>query len=142
MPAMFRCGKTSQTAIACASLLAECYDAGKTRLSSPEIAKRRELPAPLVAKVLTVLSTAGIVDGTRGPGGGYWLSRNPETISLAQIVAAFEKEQDRMLCPFGPNWCGHNDPCPMHDSIVEMDRQWTDYLRSTNLAVFAKPQQA
>lgn len=120
------------------SLLAERYDAGKTRLSSEDVAAVRKLPQPLVAKVLSTLSTAGLVNGTRGPGGGYWLARPPREISLADISARFEKESEGMMCPFGPEWCGNGDPCPMHDDILEMGRQWDDYMRNTTLAVFAR----
>ena len=64
---MIRFGKTAQTAVSAMSLLAEVYDGGKTKLSSHDIAARRELPQPVVAKVLTIVSSLGLVDGTRGP---------------------------------------------------------------------------
>lgn len=120
------------------SLLAEVYDGGKTKLSSLEIAERRGLPQPVVAKVLTIVSSLGLVDGTRGPGGGYWLKRPPEKISLLDIVEEFERQDSQIMCPFGPNWCGHGDPCPMHDSLLRMDQQWMAYLRETSLSVFQK----
>ncbi|MCS6243099.1 MAG: Rrf2 family transcriptional regulator [Opitutus sp.] len=133
---MIRFGKTAQTAIAAMSLLAEVYDGGKTKLSSQEIAERRGLPQPVVAKVLTILSSLGLVDGTRGPGGGYWLKRTPDKISLLDIVEEFERSDAQIMCPFGPNWCGHGAPCPMHDSLLRMDQQWMTYMRETTLSVF------
>ena len=135
---MIRCGKTAQTAISIMSLLAEHYDDGASRLSSADISAAREQPTTLVAKLLTQLSTAGLVLGTRGPGGGYWLSRTPETIYLHEIVQVFEREQDKLLCPFGPKWCGNNEPCPMHDSLAEMDRSWSSYLKQTHLGIFVR----
>jgi len=135
---MIRFGKTAQTAIAAMSLLAEVYDGGTTKLSSQEIAERRGLPQPVVAKVLTIVSSLGLVDGTRGPGGGYWLKRPPEKISLLDIVEEFERSDAQIMCPFGPNWCGHGEPCPMHDSLLRMDQQWMAYLRETLLSVFQK----
>jgi Rrf2 family transcriptional regulator, iron-sulfur cluster assembly transcription factor len=135
---MIRCGKTAQTAIAAASLLAERYDGGETVLSSLEISKQRNISLPLVAKLLSTLSTAGIIDGTRGPGGGYWLARPPAEISLQDIVTAFEKEHDMIMCPFGPDWCGNNEPCPMHDDLVAMDQQWSAYLQDTHLGIFQR----
>lgn len=135
---MIRFGKTAQTAVSAMSLLAEVYDGGKTKLSSAEIAERRGLPQPVVAKVLTIVSSLGLVDGTRGPGGGYWLKKTPEKISLLDIVEEFERQDDRIMCPFGPNWCGKGEPCPMHDSLARMDAEWTAYLRDTRLSVFWK----
>jgi len=133
---MIRFGKTAQTAISALSLLAEVYDGGKTKLSSPEIAQRRGLPRPIVAKVLTVVSSLGLVDGTRGPGGGYWLKKPPGEITLLDIVQEFERSDARFLCPFGPTWCGNREPCPLHEPMTKLDNNWSDYLRTTTLAVF------
>lgn len=129
-------GKTAQTAISALSLLAEIYNGGVTKLSSADIAQRRGLPQPVVAKVLTIVSSLGLVDGTRGPGGGYWLKRPPEKISLLEIVQEFERQDAGIMCPFGPTWCGHGNPCPMHHQLVRMDEQWMTYLRTTSLAIF------
>ncbi len=131
-------GKTAQTAISVISLLAEDFPKGKVVRSSLDIADVRGLPQPLVAKVLTVLSTAGLVDGTRGPGGGYWLAKTPREISLQHVVELFEKTDKSVMCPFGPNWCGHGDPCPMHDAIVGMTQEWGDYLTQTTLEIFVR----
>ncbi len=133
---MIRFGKTAQTAISAMSLLAEIYDGGETKLSSADIAERRGLPQPVVAKVLTIVSSLGLVDGTRGPGGGYWLKRPPGKISLLDIVEEFERQDAGIMCPFGPTWCGHGKPCPMHHSLVQMDEHWMNYLRTTTLAIF------
>jgi Rrf2 family protein len=135
---MMRFGKTAQTAISALSLLAEVYDGGKTKLSSADIAERRKLPQPIVAKVLTIVSSIGLVDGTRGPGGGYWLKRPPSKITLLEIVEEFERHDGNIMCPFGPNWCGSGAPCPMHDSLLQMTGQWTRYLQTTTLGVFVR----
>jgi Rrf2 family protein len=131
-------GKTAQTAISAMSLLAEVYDGGKTKLCSAEIAERRGLPQPVVAKVLTIVSSLGLVDGTRGPGGGYWLKKTPDKISLLDIVREFEREDSGVMCPFGPNWCGKGEPCPMHNDLLRLGEEWTSYLRETTLAVFQR----
>lgn len=118
------------------SALAEHYDGGKTVLSSLDIAKDRNLPQPLVAKLLTILSTGGLIDGTRGPGGGYWLAKAPSRISLTNISELFEKENEGIMCPFGPGWCGKGEPCPLHEELLAMNTQWENFMRKTTLAVF------
>lgn len=133
---MLKYGKTAQNAISAMSYLAEVYDEGVTKLSSGDIAERRNMPQTLVAKILVVLSQASLVDGTRGPGGGYWLAKSPDQIKLNDIVMQFEKGGDRLQCPFGPGWCGNGDPCPLHDKLVELDTQMSDFLECTTLEVF------
>ena len=138
---MIHFGKTAQTAVSAMSLLAEVYDGGKTKLTSLDIAAKRELPQPVVAKILTIVSSLGLVDGVRGPGGGYWLKLPPDEISLLDIVQEFERQDSGVMCPFGPNWCGKGEPCPMHHGLARMDAEWTAYLRDTRLSAF-KPSAA
>lgn len=133
---MVRFGKVAQTAIAAVSVLAEVYDEGLTKLNSADIAERRDLAQPTVAKVLTMLSAKGLVEGSRGPGGGYWLKRDPRTITLFDIVIEFERHDTSILCPFGPNWCGNGAPCPMHDNLTQLTEHWQDYLQKTKVSIF------
>lgn len=132
---MIRYGKSTQNAIAAISCLAEGHQRG-VRLSSWDIARARELPQTLVAKLLTNLSQAGLITGSPGPHGGYALSRQPEQITLYDVSSVFDRIEDRIICPFGPNWCGHGDPCPLHDQLHQMNLQFEEYLRKTTLAVF------
>ena len=136
---MIRYGKTTQAAIAAMSRLAEMYDAGRTRLSSTDIAKTRQLHRPLVAKLLTVLSRADLVVGSPGPGGGYTLGYPPDQITLLDIVEVFERTDDHLMCPFGPQWCGNGAPCPLHDALVDLDDRAIKFLKETTLDVFTTP---
>lgn len=130
------CQKTTQNAIAAMSRLAELYAEGADRVaSSREIAESRNLPPPLVAKILTGLSRGGLVAGSPGPGGGYRLAKPPHEISLLDVMELFEREAND-FCPFGPDWCGHKEPCPLHNSILAMRQIQKDFLRNTNLGVF------
>ncbi|QQE11269.1 Rrf2 family transcriptional regulator [Planctomycetota bacterium] len=134
---MIRYGKTTQQAIAAVSKLAEVYDGGKTRLSSGQIAEARGLSQAIVAKLLVILSQAGIVDGTPGPRGGYALSREPGDIRFWDIVEQFERQDNDKLCPFGPGWCGSGkEPCPMHDQFVKLQESTELFLRETTFDVF------
>ena len=126
--------KTAQNAIAAVSRLAELFPSGAVA-SSKQIAESRNLPAPLVGKILTELSRGGLISGSPGPGGGYGLARPPAEISLKDVVELFERESEGM-CPYGPGWCGDNEPCPLHNSILAMNQIIEDFLRNTNFAVF------
>jgi Rrf2 family protein len=132
---MIRYGKSTQNAIAAMSRLAEVYQ-DDARLSSHDIAKTRGIPQTLAAKLLTQLSQAGLVSGAPGPRGGYSLSRRPAEITLMDIATVFERTDDRVNCPFGPAWCGNNEPCPIHEQLVELDRQTEQFLSNTTLKRF------
>jgi Rrf2 family transcriptional regulator, iron-sulfur cluster assembly transcription factor len=128
-------GKTAEYAVAAVSLLAQVYHE-KKKLSSQEIAESRELPKPVVAKVLTILSQAGIVTGSPGPGGGYSLAKPPESIKLMDIAECFDRKESTLSCPFGPNHCGRGNPCPLHHQLAAIRDRLTQFLQNNTLAVF------
>ena len=133
---MFPYGKTASNAIAAMSFLAEIHGVEGARASSAAISENRRISKPLVAKVLTILSQAGLVGGSPGPGGGYYLARPPEEIHLIEIVRLFEKTDTESRCPFGPHWCGNEDPCPLHDQLISLSEVGRRFLEETTLAVF------
>lgn len=126
--------KTTQNAIAAVSRLAELYASGELA-SSKQIAESRNLPAPLVGKILTELSRGGLITGSPGPGGGYRLARPPAEISLKDVADLFEREPPE-ICPYGPGWCGKGEPCPLHNSISAMTQVIDDFLKNTNFSAF------
>lgn len=130
-------GKTAQTAIASVSRLAEVYDrVTRVKLNSADIAENRQLSQPIVAKVLTILSQAGIVSGSPGPKGGYRLARDPGEVSLYDVVALFERLEENISCPFGPDYCGTSPQCPLHSDMVKMREQVLAYLKTSTFARF------
>jgi Rrf2 family protein len=111
-------GKQTEAAIAAMSRLAEVYDGGRTRLSASDIADARGLQRPSVAKVLSVLSQAGLVTGSPGPGGGFVLARHPKEIAIFDVFVLFERQDDARTCPFGGGICGSGKNCPLHDDLA------------------------
>lgn len=132
-------GKVAQAAICAASFLAQHYDAkSPKRFSSAEIAEARKLSKALVAKVLTILSQLGVVEGAPGPGGGYTLARAPDRVTLAEIVAPFERLEPSITCPFGEGWCGVGPHCPLHHQLDKLRVDLTKFLKNTTLKGFQK----
>lgn len=132
---MFTYSKLAQGGIAAVSYLAGV--AAENRLAgSAEIAESRQISRQLVAKILTLLSSAGLVEGKSGPAGGYRLARPAAEITLLDVVRVFEDPKERVMCPFGPNWCGVGPNCPLHNSLLEMHQQALDRLAHESFAQF------
>lgn len=134
---MFRYGKLARQAVSAISYLAEKHAPDAPAVSSAEVGRERKIPKALAAKLLSQMAGAGLTQGTTGPGGGYRLARQPSEISLAEIVALFERSMEEFPCPFGEGWCGNGDPCPLHDSFLKLEENGRQFLECTTLAVFA-----
>lgn len=132
---MFTYSKLAQGGIAAISYLAE-RSREQRPVGSAEIAEARHLSRLLTAKILTRLSQAGLVDGKSGPSGGYHLARPASKISLLDVVKVFEDPKERVMCPFGPHWCGVGAKCPLHDTLLEVHQQVLDRLAAETFEKF------
>lgn len=63
---------------------------GGARVSASELAAETGLPHPTVQKLVSKLSTAGLLRSMRGAGGGLQLARPAAAITLADIIEAVE----------------------------------------------------
>jgi Rrf2 family protein len=130
-------GKLARAALCATTFLAERFDVQSSqRYNSADIARSRKLSQAIVAKVLTVLSQGGLVNGAPGPGGGYVLARPPEDITLLDIVAPFERLEPSLHCPYGEGWCGVGPRCPLHDRLEAFRTDVNRFLKTTTLKGF------
>ena len=73
------------------------------RHTAAGIAARTGVPRPSASKLLKLLARAGILTSQRGARGGYALSRAPESISVAELVAAVDGPISLADCLEGPS---------------------------------------
>ena len=67
--------------------------------TAQDLSAKSHVPVPTASKLLKSLARAGLVISHRGRNGGYGLSRDADTISAAEIIAAIEG-------PIGLTECG------------------------------------
>lgn len=128
--------KSTESAIAAMTSLAEIHGDRKL-LTAGQIAERRQLQRPFVAKLLTQLAAAGLVVGSPGRHGGYALARNPSKIRLLDIALCFER-RITVPCPFGERYCDHGPRCPIHAQVIALGKQIDRFLVSNTLASFTR----
>ena len=58
-----------------------------------DISNRQHISPKYVEKLAHTFKKAGFIESKRGCKGGHSLARNPETITLAQIIQVFEKKR-------------------------------------------------
>ncbi len=83
------------------------------RTPSAALAERTQVPPDYLAKVLQQLSGAGLIEGRRGVGGGYRLTRPPEEVKLLDVINAVEPLKRIKSCPLNLESHGPN-LCPLH----------------------------
>lgn len=102
-----------------------------------KIAGDSGLPRAYLGKILKELVKAGLLQSTRGPGGGYRLAREPAEITLLDVKLAIDGERDLERCAVGLDPCSDDTPCPLHAEFKQLREQIRAYLVSTTLSDLA-----
>ena len=77
-----------------------------------KIAERQGISSDYVAQLFRPLQDAGLVEGVKGPGGGYRLTRQPGEIRVRDVVEAVEGPVALAPClEHGAGACPHADHC-------------------------------
>lgn len=124
---------TSEHALRALSHLADLPE-GASMLGR-ELAETAGVPANYLSKILWTLGNAGIIDATRGNGGGYRLKRSPSEVYLFEIVELFDRDRGKLDCFLGGGkQCDETNPCTAHDAWRGLRSAYLDFLHRTSLA--------
>jgi Rrf2 family protein len=106
-----------------------------------DLAERADSPANYLTKILWALGNTGIIDATRGSGGGYRLRRKPEEIHLVEVVELFDRAKTGHACFLGGKRdCNDIEPCSAHAAWREVKAAYMGFLQSTTIRDIATHQ--
>jgi Rrf2 family iron-sulfur cluster assembly transcriptional regulator len=105
--------------------------AGPVTLS--HISQRQNISLSYLEQLFTRLRKQNLVSSTRGPGGGYSLSRAADRIAIAEIIAAVNESVETTRCKGAGN-CQEGRRCLTHDLWDELSQQIYSFLNDITLA--------
>lgn len=110
-------------------------DGAASPVSLAEIAERQEISQAYLEQLFAKLRRGGLVNATRGPGGGYALARPIGDIRISEIVQAVDEPMRVTRCELGsPKGCIRSGRCLTHDLWEELGRHIHLFLASITLA--------
>jgi Rrf2 family transcriptional regulator, nitric oxide-sensitive transcriptional repressor len=120
--------KTAEYALRTAVWLAASPAQAK---SADGIATVTKVPRRYLHKVLRGLVQAGFVESQSGPGGGYSLARDPDTLTILDVVNAVAPMERITECPLGLS--SHTSLCPLHKELDQVYASAQEALRRVTL---------
>jgi Rrf2 family iron-sulfur cluster assembly transcriptional regulator len=92
-------------------------------------------PRNYLGKTLNLLANRGLVEGVRGPAGGYRLRRPADEITVANLLVCLDEATDsRGTCLLGDRPCVAQEPCAAHERwVATLEAAWNPF-RTTTLA--------
>jgi Rrf2 family iron-sulfur cluster assembly transcriptional regulator len=99
------------------------------------ISENQGISLSYLEQLFARLKKHGLVEGLRGPGGGYRLSRRPEDISIAEVITAIGEGIDATQCAGNEN-CQDGERCLTHELWTKLGNEIYDFLNGITLAGF------
>ncbi len=102
-------------------------------VSLSEISEVQDISLSYLEQLFSKLRRYEIVEGVRGPGGGYRLAREADEISVADIINAVDEKLDATRCAGHEN-CQGGRKCITHELWFELSQRIYGFLHDITLA--------
>jgi Rrf2 family iron-sulfur cluster assembly transcriptional regulator len=112
---------------------------GQGPVTLAEISRCQDISLSYLEQLFAKLRRRGLVEGVRGPGGGYRLGRHSDSITIADIVSAVDEGVDTTRCG-GLKNCQDGQRCLTHELWSELSSRIHEFLNGITLQQFvARP---
>jgi Rrf2 family protein len=108
-----------------------------SRAPTSHIAREKQIPPSFLAKIVSQLSVAGVVQTSRGARGGVSLARPAEDISLLEVIEAIDGPITLNECVVDASSCTFGEDCPVHSIWCETHEALVNRLKATNFEALA-----
>lgn len=102
-------------------------------VSLAEISEVQDISLSYLEQLFSKLRRYEIVEGVRGPGGGYRLARDADEISIADIINAVDEKLDATRCAGHEN-CQGGRKCITHELWFDLSQRIYGFLHDITLA--------
>lgn len=104
------------------------------RAATSTVAKEQHIPPSFLAKIISQLSIAGLLHTSRGARGGVTLARDPQDITLLEVVEAIDGPIQLNECVGNEGACTFDDNCPIKPVWCSAQEELVQRLKNTNFA--------
>src|SRR6185436_727587 len=113
---------------------------GQAKVNATTLSAETGIPLPTAQKLVSRLSLAGLLESSRGTGGGVRLARPPAAISLADIIEAVEGPIAMTSCvEHGSHDCVVEDSCKVRPHWNAVNGAVRGALAGVSLASLSRP---
>jgi Rrf2 family protein len=98
-----------------------------------EVANREDISIKYLEHIASILKLSGLIKVERGSKGGYYLSRDPETISAREIMEVLEGSLQLLDCTDNEEPCKLKERCAMTGFWDDLSQHIKEYLDGISL---------
>lgn len=104
------------------------------RVATSQVAKEQKIPPSFLAKIISQLSIAGLLNTSRGAHGGVTLAREPKNITLLEVIEAIDGPIQLNVCVGREGVCSFEDNCPIQPVLCDAQNELVTKLKNTTFA--------
>ncbi len=105
---------------------------GQGSITLADISERQGISLSYLEQLFSRLRKQDLVSSTRGPGGGYRLSRPADEITVLDVISAVDEKVDSTACD-GKGNCHGDEQCLSHELWQSLSEQIQSYLSNITL---------
>jgi len=105
-----------------------------------DISDRQGISLSYLEQLFANLRRQGLVSSSRGPGGGYRLSRSADEVSVLDVISAVDEKVEATRCE-GKGNCSNGEQCLSHEIWQSLSDQIRTYLAGITLGEVVKNHQ-
>ena len=107
-------------------------------ISSDQLVKSLKMPRPFLRKILQTLNKEGLLNSSKGKGGGFALAISPEKITLTDVMKIFQGPLKLNECTFKKKVCPNVKDCLLKKKIDEIEKEVSAKLKAITVASIIK----
>ena len=113
---------------------------GVRPITLADISDRQGISLSYLEQLFSNLRRQGLVSSSRGPGGGYRLSRSADEVTVLDIISAVDEKVDTTRCEGKGNY-SNGEQCLSHEIWHSLSEQIKMYLGGITLGQVVKDHQ-
>jgi Rrf2 family protein len=102
-------------------------------LPADRLAREARVSEPLLRKLLQRLAGAGIVESTKGAGGGFRLTRAPRDISVLEVIEPVQGKLAINRCFLGRSRCPLQAKCRISRKLAGIQEHLVQFFKGITL---------
>jgi len=111
---------------------------GTGLIPANEIAEALGVPQRYLGKVLNTLAHAGTLASTRGPRGGFRLTKPADQLTLSEVIAPFDAIGEPLQCLLHHRQCSMVEPCAAHDGWQHIANEMRDFFQGMSVGALLR----
>lgn len=108
------------------------------KVSVKEISKSIDVPSPFLAKLFQQLVRGKIISSTKGPNGGFYLTKKNSNRNVCDIIENIDGLNKLNECFLGLDACDSKNPCPVHFIVEPFKKNIMAKFRDITIIEFAE----